>query len=160
MATTYFYSKKHNDILKSKFGFACDDVDYGFDESIYYFTLQNTPEEVTDPFTKQPNDNLSYAAVCLYDPDYKWEYDSGTYINNGRSSYSGWLSEPGYVLEDFNCKNDVEYFFDGEEITKEQYIELNGLTAEELDKHVKDMIDAAKDDYEDYVRDNAIHEDE
>ncbi len=117
---------------------------------IDYYPTNDVPEEVE--MNGESVENLSSITVD-FDYDINWEYDSGTYIDV--DGHGGWYERPGNYVDsvDFNDTS-VRFIFDGEEITREKFTEINKLTTEDVDAMVGWCIVHAEGYVEDYITDN------
>lgn len=117
---------------------------------IDYYPTADVPEEVE--MDGESVENLSSITVD-FDYDINWEYDSGTYIDV--DGHGGWYERPGNYVDsvDFNGTS-VRFMFDGGEITREKFTEINKLTTEDVDAMIGWCIESAESYVEDYITNN------
>lgn len=128
-----------------------DDLYDQNDSFVEYVVPNGTPSEVEYEGKVQEN----YSSIQIrFDFDLDWEYDSGTYIA-GDGGPGGWYEQPGNYIDKVNFYNTTPVFmFDGEEISKELYQQLNQLTDEDLDAIIGWCIVHAEGFAEDDIMDN------
>lgn len=98
--------------------------------------------------------------IDIFNTNIDWSYDSGTRAGFDSPYGSGWYEKPGYEIEDVSCETDVSYYDYVDQISLDEFMELNpNLTREQLN----DIIIEAKKDavsrWEDYVQENAEYSD-
>lgn len=101
--------------------------------------------------------NLSSVEIWPGEADIEWGYDSGTWVGEG--SMAGWYVQPGNYVESVSCSPIVgKFLWDGEDITKEQFQEINGMSDEELEFYLDFLCGVAEDDFNEYVEENAEYD--
>lgn len=142
--------------IVDKYGFEEIDHDFNSDGGWASYQLShNIPPIVKNPFNADDinSENLSEITVNIDDVDVNWEYDSGTYIGEPGGP-GGWYERPGTYADSVDCSSDAEFLWDGSEITKEQFKEINGISDEELGILIDYIKGYAESAYEEWAQEN------
>lgn len=123
-------------------------------ENKVYFIIPELADTVINPFTKETDDNLSGFEVSWESVDLDLQYDSGTYISVDGNG--GWYEKPGYYTGDDPHleEPEVKYLWEDEEISKEQYAEINKIPIDIIPKIEQKAIAMAQEVAIEYAEDN------
>ena len=144
------FDRIYLDGIKDKFGFEENDHDFSDSEGfIDYSATQNVPSTLEE---KGGIENLSSITVDIMDVDVEVEYDSGTMVPYGDT----WVEyEPsGYYVEDVDCSTDVKFKFDGDDITREQYMKFNNISEDEMEAIERILKEETLDKYKEWLDEN------
>lgn len=97
-------------------------------------------------------ENLSGIEIS-FDADIHWDYDSGTYIP-GDGGPGGWYEKPGYYVDSVDVDTDYVFVYEDEEITIEQFAEINQVSVEQAKAMAEYCQRLAEEWLEDCLRDN------
>lgn len=140
--------------VRDKFGFEENDHDFSDSEGfIDYSATQNVPSTLEE---KGGIENLSSITVVIMDVDVEVEYDRGTMVPYGDT----WVEyeSSGYYVEDVDCSTDVKFKFDGDDITREQYMKFNNISEDEMEAIERILKEEALDKYKEWIEENYEYE--
>lgn len=130
--------------------------DHDFDQNkgwVDYYATKNVPDPTVDPFKPEKGevDNMSSITIHMFDTDVDASYQGPTMVPYGE----GYVEYgEGYVIEDADCEIVVNYIWDCDEITREQYLKINKMSEDELEAIINFLKEEAKSSYIDWLEDN------
>lgn len=141
--------------VSEKFKFNESDHDFSTDGGwADYYATDNVPENAVSPLKPEEGEveNLSSIEINLSDVDVSIDSYGATMVPYG---YTYVEYEPaGREIEDFDCSEDVRYTWDGDDITREQYLEINKMTDDELKAIIEILKERTSDNYKKWLDEN------
>lgn len=119
--------------ISEKFKFNENDYDFSSDGGwIDYYATDNVPKVVVNPLDPedQESENLSSITIEISDVDISLNPYESTMVPYGETYVE--LEPAGWEIDKVDSYNSVKFMWDGTEITREQYRDLNKMTDDEV----------------------------
>lgn len=141
--------------VSDKFKFEESDHDFNTSDGwADYYATDGVPENVVNPFSPEDGEveNLSSIEINFGDVDVSASHYGSTMVPYGDTYVE--YEPAGWEIDDVDCSTDVRYTWEGDDITREQYMEINKMSDDELKAVVDILKDTAMDSYRDWLDDN------
>lgn len=141
--------------VSDKFKFEESDHDFNTSDGwADYYATDGVPENVVNPFNPEDGEveNLSSIEINFGDVDVSASHYGSTMVPYGDTYVE--YEPAGWEIDDVDCSTDVRYTWEGDDITREQYMEINKMSDDELKAVVDILKDTTMDSYRDWLDDN------
>ena len=141
--------------VSDKFKF--EETDHDFSTSggwADYYATDNVPEKVVSPLDPEggENDNASSIEINFSDVDVSINSHGSTMVPYGDTYVE--YEPAGWEIDDIDCSTDVRYTWEGDDITREQYMEINKMSDDELKATIDILKERAFDSFREWLDDN------
>lgn len=141
--------------VSEKFKFDESDHDFGTDGGwADYHATNNVPENAVNPLKPEEGEveNLSSIEVNFDDVDVSINSYERTMVPYGDT----WVEyEPaGWEIDNVDCSTSFRYTWEGDDITREQYLEINKMSEDELKAAEEILEERATDDFKAWLDEN------
>ena len=138
-----------------KFKFEENDHDFSTSDGwADYYATDNVPETAVNPLKPEDGevDNASSIEINFSDVDVSINSYERTMVPYGDT----WVEyEPaGWEIDDVDCSEDVRYTWEGDDITREQYLEINKMSDNELKAIIEVLKETTLDSYKEWLNEN------
>lgn len=140
--------------ILSKYPTVSDDYDFCRDGGWESFHITETVPRTVKNEDGEDVENLSVIQIDLYDPDVEWEFEDGSFYEDFGLGSQRCDSGSGYVITDSNISTEPSFLFDDDEVSREEFLKINGLTDDELSIITEGLEEVAKEDWESWAIDN------
>lgn len=141
--------------VSEKFKFDESDSDFSTDGGwADYYATDNVPENAVNPLKPEEGEveNLSSIEINLSDVDVSIDSYGATMVPYGDTYVE--YEPAGWEIEDFDCSEDVRYTWEGDDITREQYLEINKMSDDELKAITEILKERTSDNYKEWLDEN------
>ena len=141
--------------VSNKFKFEESDHKFStFDGWADYYATDNVPETAVNPLNPEAGEVENLSSIEINFSDVKVSIDSygATMVPYGDTYVE--YEPAGWEIDDVNCSEDVKYTWEGDDITREQYLEINKMSDDELKAVVEVLKETAMDSYWDWLDEN------
>jgi hypothetical protein len=141
--------------VSNKFKFEESDHNFStFDGWADYYATDNVPETAVNPLNPEAGEVENLSSIEINFSDVKVSIDSygATMVPYGDTYVE--YEPAGWEIDDVNCSEDVKYTWEGDDITREQYLEINKMSDDELKAVVDVLKETAMDSYWDWLDEN------
>ena len=141
--------------VSNKFKFEESDHNFStFDGWADYYATDNVPETAVNPLNPEAGEveNLSSIEINFSDVKVSIHSYGATMVPYGETYVE--YEPAGWEIDDVNCSEDVKYTWEGDDITREQYLEINKMSDDELKAVVDVLKETAMDSYWDWLDEN------
>ena len=141
--------------VSNKFKFEESDHNFStFDGWADYYATDNVPETAVNPLKPEDGEVENLSSIEINFSDVKVSIDSygATMVPYGDTYVE--YEPAGWEIDDVNCSEDVKYTWEGDDITREQYLEINKMSDDELKAIVDVLKETAMDSYWDWLDEN------
>ena len=141
--------------VSNKFKFEESDHNFStFDGWADYYATDNVPETAVNPLNPEAGEveNLSSIEINFSDVKVSIHSYGATMVPYGDTYVE--YEPAGWEVDDVNCSEDVKYTWEGDDITREQYLEINKMSDDELKAVVEVLKETAMDSYWDWLDEN------
>ena len=141
--------------VSNKFKFEESDHNFStFDGWADYYATDNVPETAVNPLNPEAGEveNLSSIEINFSDVKVSIDHYGATMVPYGDTYVE--YEPAGWEVDDVNCSEDVKYTWEGDDITREQYLEINKMSDDELKAVVDVLKETAMDSYWDWLDEN------
>ena len=141
--------------VSNKFKFEESDHNFStFDGWADYYATDNVPETAVNPLNPEAGEveNLSSIEINFSDVKVSIDHYGATMVPYGDTYVE--YEPAGWEVDDVNCSEDVKYTWEGDDITREQYLEINKMSDDELKAVVDVLKETAMESYWDWLDEN------
>lgn len=141
--------------VSNKFKFEESDHNFStFDGWADYYATDNVPETAVNPLNPEAGEVENLSSIEINFSDVKVSIDSygATMVPYGETYVE--YEPAGWEIDDVDCSEDVKYTWEGDDITREQYLEINKMSDDELKAVVEVLKETAMNSYGDWLDEN------
>ena len=141
--------------VSNKFKFEESDHNFStFDGWADYYATDNVPETAVNPLNPEAGEVENLSSIEISFSDVKVSIDSygATMVPYGDTYIE--YEPAGWEIDDVNCSEDVKYTWEGDDITREQYLKINKMSDDELKAAIDVLKETAMDSYWDWLDEN------
>ena len=138
-----------------KFNFEEGDHDFSTSDGwADYYATDNVPETAVNPLNPEAGevDNASSIEISFSDVDVSIDSYGATMVPYGDTYVE--YEPAGWEIDDVNCSDNVRFTWEGDDITREQYLAINKMSDDELKAIIEILKERTLDNYKDWLYDN------
>lgn len=139
--------------IREKFKFETNDNEFSTDDGwVDYYATENVPETVINPLSKEEEENHSSITIELSDVKFDVNSYDRTMVPYGDTYVE--YEPAGWEIEDVEAKTTAKYMWEGTELSREEYRDVNKMTDDELKAAVELLEERAIDDIKEWLNEN------